>query len=245
MSRRSTPWDQYTVTESGLYLTDNTIADVSTSRHGLVPKAPNDTAKFLRGDGTWSTLGSAAGSLVLLESHTASTSATLDFTTRNATGQSGASFQSDYDLYVFELLAVLPATNNVDLYMRLSSNGGSSFISTSTYYYSCFAARGGASNNTETGATAQLVLTRTGDGIATIDAAWGVYGTFRIGNPLSTSVYKRVYGGASWNNNANQHCIGMMSGLWASSGTAVNAVQFLFNSGNVASGVIRLYGVAK
>jgi len=33
--------------------TDNTNLNVSTSAHGLAPKAPNDTAKFLRGDGTW------------------------------------------------------------------------------------------------------------------------------------------------------------------------------------------------
>lgn len=44
------------VTESDLSLSDVTTADVSTSRHGLCPKAPNDTAKFLRGDGTWATV---------------------------------------------------------------------------------------------------------------------------------------------------------------------------------------------
>jgi len=32
---------------------DNTDLDFSTSRHGLCPKAPNNTAKFLRGDSTW------------------------------------------------------------------------------------------------------------------------------------------------------------------------------------------------
>jgi len=32
---------------------DNTDLDVSTSKHGLCPKAPNDTTKFLRGDGAW------------------------------------------------------------------------------------------------------------------------------------------------------------------------------------------------
>ncbi len=32
---------------------DNTDLDVSTSAHGLTPKAPNDTDKFLRGDATW------------------------------------------------------------------------------------------------------------------------------------------------------------------------------------------------
>jgi len=32
---------------------DTTDLDVSTSKHGLCPKAPNDTTKFLRGDGAW------------------------------------------------------------------------------------------------------------------------------------------------------------------------------------------------
>jgi len=32
---------------------DNTDLNISTSAHGLCPKAPNDTGKFLRGDGTW------------------------------------------------------------------------------------------------------------------------------------------------------------------------------------------------
>jgi hypothetical protein len=34
---------------------DNTDLNVSTSAHGLVPKAPNDVLKFLRGDATWDT----------------------------------------------------------------------------------------------------------------------------------------------------------------------------------------------
>lgn len=47
------------IKESYLYLTDNTTWDVSTSQHGFVPKAPNDTGKYLRGDGTWAALSSA------------------------------------------------------------------------------------------------------------------------------------------------------------------------------------------
>lgn len=41
------------VAEANLTLADNTTADVSITAHGFVPKAPNDTAKFLRGDATW------------------------------------------------------------------------------------------------------------------------------------------------------------------------------------------------
>jgi hypothetical protein len=36
-----------------MILADNTINDVSTTKHGFVPKAPNDSKKYLAGDGTW------------------------------------------------------------------------------------------------------------------------------------------------------------------------------------------------
>lgn len=42
-----------TITEAKMLLVDNTTNDVSIAKHGLAPKAPNDTTKFLRGDGTW------------------------------------------------------------------------------------------------------------------------------------------------------------------------------------------------
>lgn len=45
--------DNGAVTEAKQTLADNTTHDVSTTKHGYVPKAPNDTTKFLRGDGTW------------------------------------------------------------------------------------------------------------------------------------------------------------------------------------------------
>jgi hypothetical protein len=47
--------DGAAITESALSLSDNSTGDVSTSKHGFCPKAPNDTAKFLRGDATWAT----------------------------------------------------------------------------------------------------------------------------------------------------------------------------------------------
>ena len=47
-------WEQ--LTEAGIVLADVTTLDVSITKHGLVPKAPNDTSQYLRGDGTWSAL---------------------------------------------------------------------------------------------------------------------------------------------------------------------------------------------
>ena len=45
----------FTVTDANLSTSDITTNDVSTTKHGFAPKAPNDTSKFLRGDGTWAT----------------------------------------------------------------------------------------------------------------------------------------------------------------------------------------------
>lgn len=42
-----------TVTEVDLNLSDVTTGDVSTSRHGFMPKLPNDAAKFPNGVGDW------------------------------------------------------------------------------------------------------------------------------------------------------------------------------------------------
>lgn len=42
-----------TLGEDALSLSDVTTDDVSTTKHGFTPKAPNDTTKFLRGDASW------------------------------------------------------------------------------------------------------------------------------------------------------------------------------------------------
>lgn len=44
------------VTEAMQVLADNTTNDVSTTKHGYVPKGTNTTTKFLRDDGTWASV---------------------------------------------------------------------------------------------------------------------------------------------------------------------------------------------
>lgn len=44
------------ITEAQQNLADNTTADVSTTKHGYAPKAPNDATKFLDGTGAWDTV---------------------------------------------------------------------------------------------------------------------------------------------------------------------------------------------
>ena len=50
-----------TVREADLSLTDLTTADVSTARHGLLPKAPGGTTLFFRADATWAAPAGGGG----------------------------------------------------------------------------------------------------------------------------------------------------------------------------------------
>jgi len=53
------------VPETGLWLSDNTIGDASTSRHGFMKKLPNDATKYYDGTGVFSTpSGSPGGGIV-------------------------------------------------------------------------------------------------------------------------------------------------------------------------------------
>lgn len=56
------------IVEADITLADNTTNDVSTTKHGFVPKAPNDTTKFLRGDGTWQVPAGGSTSYVTFSS---------------------------------------------------------------------------------------------------------------------------------------------------------------------------------
>jgi hypothetical protein len=66
------------IREQELVINDVTTANVSTTKHGFVPKAPNITTQFLRGDATWAAPTSGATSLTVfpksLVAHSAVTS---------------------------------------------------------------------------------------------------------------------------------------------------------------------------
>jgi hypothetical protein len=59
--------------DSDLNVVDTTVNDVSTAAHGFVPKAPNDTSQWLRGDGTWAVAGGRLASFTVLATPGSST----------------------------------------------------------------------------------------------------------------------------------------------------------------------------
>lgn len=182
----------------------------------------------------WASPG-GGGNFVLLEEHTASSSATLDFTT---------AITSTYDDYIIELLNVIPATDTEPLFMRFSTNGGSSFDAGSNYQWcnnQCLASGAGGTNGS--GSDVGIIM---GAGQQSSSASWGgLSGSYHLYNPLSATAWQMVTG-QSMSRDARDGVAAVrnMGGAYIpSSPAAVNAIRFIFGSGDIASGTIRVYGL--
>lgn len=176
--------------------------------------------------------GGSAGALVLLEQHTASSSASLDFTT---------AISSAYDTYQIEFISIIPGTNNVDFLTRV--NTGSGFISSAAYSHlswrniSNSQAAGGDTSGTATGINLAIVADHIGN-----SANWGVCGSCRLYTYPSSVT--RIIGQVNFITGGFLFEQATVSGVYGTT-TAITQIQFLMSSGNIASGTIRIYGIAK
>lgn len=228
-NQTSTVFSSAQPADADIAFTDVTTGNVSTSAHGYAPKAPNDATKYLDGTGAWSTPKSG---LVLLEQHTASASASLDFTT---------SISATYDEYMIEFVNVVPATNAQTFEMKVSTDGGSTWVGGTAYTTSrLYWGQGDTVTGVATASAAYFALA----GSVQTTANYSVNGSIKLFNP-GGSAYKFISGQTlSASASGSNLYIWNLSGAYADT-TAVNAFQFLFASGNIASGTIRVYGVAK
>jgi hypothetical protein len=198
----------------------------------LFGSLPNDATKYLDGTGAFSIPAGGGGGLVLLEQHTASASATLDFTT---------GITSAYDDYLIKIVDLLPATDNVELKLLFSTNGGSSYDTSAIYSeaVSYVTDSGGSGIGTTTTNTSISIMSSAGNA-----STRGVAANYNLTDPLSASKYKKVIGGVIGFNNTGVLVV-VMAGWSYQNIAAVNAFQIKYSSGNIASGTVRLYGYEK
>ena len=74
------------VTDANLTTTDITTNNVSTSKHGFAPKAPNDSTKFLDGTGAWSTPASGGLTQFTEAANSSAPNGTVPVNSLTATG---------------------------------------------------------------------------------------------------------------------------------------------------------------
>jgi hypothetical protein len=183
--------------------------------------------------------GGAAGALVLLEQHTGAGSASLDFTT---------AFSSTYDEYLIEAVNLIPATNGVQGLIRFSTDGGATYDSGANYQWanSIQTPSGGTGFTSVASATGATSLPPAGTtNIANTAVGGGLRFSARLFDPLSATAHKALVGEGTLRNSGDSNHYRLSFAGYYISATAVNAMRFLFSSGNVASGTIRIYGVAK
>ena len=174
-----------------------------------------------------------ADGMTLLATASASASATVDFDT-------GIDWTS-YKKYVIEVTDIAPATDTADLYVRTSTDGGSTYdAGASDYRYA----------GTQVDSNGAAVAVVTSDAASEIQvssnsgAAANESGdlTLTIYNPAGTKFTKLRYF------HPFIHSAGVMrvvsGGGFRESAADVDGIRFLYSSGNIASGEFKLYGVA-
>jgi hypothetical protein len=179
----------------------------------------------------------ASGARVLLATKTASASATLDFTEfDNAT----------YKWYEFEFEDLLPATDATILRLRTSTNGGSSYDAAgSDYSYgNVMMEDGGTPANDNASAAAFInLIGGSFSGIGNAAGELGVRGTVKIYGAGSATSKTTVMGSVSGESSISRLVGSTIFGR-RNAAQDTDAVRFLFSSGNITSGTIRMYGIA-
>ena len=196
----------------------------------LFPDADGSANQYIKTDGSanlaWATPASA--DVVLLQTVEASSSATVSLTSFD---------NSTYNNYLVVIDAV-PATDSVGLQAKFSTDGGSSYITADYDFGRIF-----RENTTVYGQQgfSQSIINCSAFTVANFTATGGWVGTMELFNCASTSVGTGycVIGGAYRNGSTTYN-----GTEWGVHGVAqdMDAIQFLFSSGNIASGTFKLYG---
>ncbi len=198
---------------------------------GQFGKTSATPSGLIWGNADQTAAGGTAGALVFLQAQTASASAQLDFT---------SFISSTYDEYQIEFVQVIPATNAVTLIMRMGTGAGPTWDSGSNYSWTNYRWNAAGSTFAATNPDTGITINNSTDTISN-SANYGLNGTVRLFNP-GGAIYKRVTGQVDYLSTNLEGVV--LAGAYLST-TAVTGVRFLMSSGNITSGIIRVYGIAK
>jgi hypothetical protein len=180
----------------------------------------------------------ATGNMVLISSQTASSSASISFTT---------GIDSTYKEYQFWFVNCHPQTDSTLFSFQTSTNGGSSYgvTTTSTHFHAYH-------NETATGSdlryhapedlaqsTSYIPLAHTGVGN---DNDQSLNGILQLFNPSSTTYVKHYISRTSVSHPSEYELDIFVAGYFNTT-SAINAIQFKFDSGNFDDGTILMYGI--
>lgn len=190
---------------------------------------------FLKADSTqatglaWGT--PTGGNWVLIETITASASATVDF---------DSGINSTYKVYAVVIANALPATDGVNLYLRVSDDGGVTYEADASDYVWALDLLNTSGGETLAGAAGDTeieLIDTLNQGNTTAEKISGIVYMFAPDESAKTHFTWQL---SAFNNTVAFHWV---SGSGCSTAeVATNAIRFLYSSGNIASGTFKLYG---
>jgi hypothetical protein len=180
----------------------------------------------------------SGGGLNLISTQTASGSSSLSFT---------SGIDSTYKEYVFKFINIHPASDGVNFSFQASTNGGSSYgvTATTTTFVANHKEDGSDSNfyyNTGIDLAQSTNYAIINDYYVNDNDASGS-GTLHLFEPSSDTFVKHFI--ADFNNLYKPtYTNRTLSAGYFNSTSVIDAVDFKFSSGNIDSGVIKLYGIS-
>ena len=181
----------------------------------------------------WVTPSAGSGGLVLLEEHTAAGSASLDFTTFKS---------SSYDDYLIEIVNLIPSTNDVAVLFRGSSDGGSTYATTSCYGTLWQYIGGGTGTQQQVVNNGSALILWGSSATTGVSNTSGFSGSIRLALTNQCGVYGQLYGFLT---NGSSYIGNHVGNVNLGGSGILNAFRILASSGNLASGTVRVYGFAK
>ena len=179
----------------------------------------------------------SGGAMTLLATQTASGSANLSFT---------SGIDDTYDSYVFKYYDIHPATDNADFEFNMTIDGTNwNVTKTTTTFYSYHMEDDSGSGLTyeagydlAQGTGFQYLAADIGNG-----SDESASGEFSIYSPSSTTFVKHFLHSGNRYVGSNISANDFVAG-YGNTTSAVTGIQFKMSTGNIDSGVIKLYGIS-
>ena len=180
--------------------------------------------------------GVSAKSMILLATETASSSATISFT---------SNIDSTYDEYVFKYINVHPADNAIAFHFNGTTDGSNWNVTKTTTHFRAYHLEDDTAaaldylgaHDLAQGTGFQALSNDVGN-----DADQQCSGTLSLFSPSSTTFVKHFMAETQTAHGANYPQPSYVAGYFNTT-SAITGIQFKFNSGNVDAGTIKMYGV--
>ena len=183
--------------------------------------------------------GIASGDMNLITTNTISSGVTSSSFTSN--------IDSTYDTYMFKFINLHPATNNIKFQYNFTTDGTNFNVSKTTTFFLAYHAEDASATTLAYDTNSDLA---NGTGYQFFgndvgnDNDQGISGTMFLFSPSNTTFTKHFMTVTSVANQADL-MVNVYTGGYCNTTSAITGVDFKSSSGNIDSGVIKMYGLSK